>query len=99
MTPFELEQRRATRQMKVFEAARVIRAKLGGGIAVSERVEHVRVAALSAVAESRATMHALVVKGIATDREVQEFLDWGYDSVLEQVSGYGGAQVKEVGNG
>lgn len=99
MTPFEIEQRRAQRQLKCFQAAKLIQSRLGGKAGdTNERLEHVRIAALSAVAECRATMHALVVKGIATEREVQEFLDWGYDNLLDQLHG-AVRQVQEVGRG
>lgn len=92
MTPFEIEQRRTQRQMKAFQAARLIKERLGP-TTDAESLEHVRIAALSAVAECRAAMHALVTKGLASPREVQDYLDFGYDSILEQLAGIGGVKV------
>ena len=78
MTPFELNQRRIGRQQKCFQAALIIREKLGGSVGpIEERLEHVRVAALSSVAEARAVMHAVRLKGLISEREEQECLDWG----------------------
>lgn len=98
MTPFELNQRRIARQTKCFQAALIIREKLGGSTGpIEERLEHVRVAALGAVAESRAVMHALRLKGLLTEREEQDCLDWGYQNLLQQISAGQGAKVFEEG--
>lgn len=93
-------ERRVMRQQKCFQAAIIIREKLGGSSGpVEERMEHIRVAALGAVAEARSVMHALRVKGLITDREEQDALDWGYESLLAQLSAGQGAKVFEVGHG
>lgn len=93
-------ERRVMRQQKCFQAAIIIREKLGGSSGpVEERMEHIRVAALGAVAEARSVMHALRVKGIITEREEQDALDWGYESLLAQLSAGQGAKVFEAGHG
>lgn len=98
LTQFELNQRRLARQLKCFRAVTLIRDKLGGAIGpIEERLEHVRVATLGAVADSYACMHALRVKGIITEREEQEFLDWGYDALLARIEAGQGAKIFEEG--
>ena len=98
MTEFEKNQRRLARQQKCFQACVIIRDKLGGSVGpVEERLEHVRVAALGAVCEARAVMHALRVKKVISEREEQDFLDWGYQCVLEQITGGAGAKIFEEG--
>lgn len=98
MTPFELNQRRLARQQKCFYAGTIIREKLGGSIGpIEERLEHVRIAALGAVAESRAVMHALRLKGLISEREEQDCLDWGYQNLLEQVAAGQGSKIFEEG--
>lgn len=93
-------ERRVMRQQKCFQAAIIIREKLGGSSGpVEERMEHIRVAALGAVAEARSVMHALRVKGLITEREEQDALDWGYESLLAQLSAGQGAKVFEAGHG
>lgn len=98
MTLFELNQRRVLRQQMCFQAALLIREKLGGSAGpLEERMEHVRVAAIGAVAEARGVMHALRVKGLITEREEQDALDWGYTSLLQQIESGLGAKVFEGG--
>lgn len=101
MTPFELHQRRLMRQQKCFQSATLIREKLGGALGpIEERLEHVRVAALGAVAEARSVMHALRLKGLITEREEQDCLDWGYQSLLQQVAYGDSAKIfEESGHG
>lgn len=96
MTPFQLNERRLARQAMCFTAAVKIRDSLGGSAgSTEERLEHVRVAALGAVAESWSVMHALRAKGIITEREEQEFLDWGYAELLARISAGQAARVFE----
>jgi hypothetical protein len=93
-------ERRIARQQKCFQAGIIIREKLGGSAGpLEERMEHVRIAALGAVAEARAVMHALRVKGLITEREEQDYLDWGYDSLLAQLNAGQGAKIFEAGHG
>jgi hypothetical protein len=93
-------ERRIGRQQKCFQAATIIREKLGGSAgALEERMEHVRVAALGAVAEARAVMHILKAKGLINERDEQDALDWGYDSLLAQLSAGQGARIFEAGHG
>lgn len=103
MNQFELEQRRASRQLKVFEAGRLVRKIMGvpeprqGTDAM--KIEEVRQAALSALADARACMKALRVKGIISEEEEQDFLDYGYDSILQQLHAGRAAKVTEAGHG
>lgn len=96
----EFERRRIQRQQMCFQAGMLIRDKLGGSIGpIEERLEHVRIAALGAVAEARSVMHALIAKGLITEREREDFLDLGYQSLLAQISSGQGGKVFEAGNG
>lgn len=96
----EFDRRRIARQQLCFQAGVIIRDKLGGSLGpIEERLEHVRIAALGAVAESRAVMHALVAKGLITEREREDFLDLGYQSLLAQITNGQGAQVFDPGHG
>lgn len=103
MTEFELEQRRASRQLKCFSAGQLVRKIMGlpdprpGTDAA--RIEEVRQAALSGLAESRAALQALLAKGIITEEERQDFLDWGYDSILAQLHAGRASKVMEAGRG
>lgn len=101
MTPAEKNQRRLMRQQLCFHAAVKIREKLGGSTgAIEERLEHVRVAALGAVAESWAVFHALKAKKIISEAEEQEFLDWAYEELVRRVSGgQAGKIFEEAGHG
>lgn len=98
MNQFELNQRRLARQQKVFQAATLIREKLGGSLGpIEERLEHVRVAALGAVGDVRGLFQALKAKGIVNEREAQDFLDWGYEDLLRQITAGAGAKIFEEG--
>lgn len=103
MTPFELEQRRGARQMKCFSAAQLVRKIMGLSeprpFTDAARIEEVRQAALAAMAEARAAMRALKVKGHITEAEEQDFLDWGYDSILQQLHAGHARKVTEAGHG
>lgn len=80
------EERRKSRQMKAMVAGMTIAQRLGG-IDTREAVEHVRIAALGAVAECRAVWMFLKDRGLATEEQYQDYLDKGFDSVLAQVEG------------
>jgi len=96
----EFDRRRIVRQQMCFQAGLIIREKLGGSMGpIEERLEHVRIAALGAVAEARSVMHALVAKGLITEREREDFLDLGYQSLLAQISNGQGAKVFDPGHG
>lgn len=98
MTAFELAQRQMARSQLCFQAGVLIRDRLGGSIGpIEERLEHVRIAALSSVAEARAVMHALKLKGILTDAEEQDCLDFGYRNLLDQITAGLGAKIFEEG--
>jgi hypothetical protein len=78
--------RRKARQLKIVAAGMRIAERLGHqdpGEAVSE----IRIAALAAVAESRAVWAFLKDTGFATETQYQDYLDKGYDSVTAQVEG------------
>lgn len=87
--------RRHARQMKAVQAGMAI-ARQVGGLDVRESVEHVRIAALSSIAESRAVWAFLLERGIATEKQHQDYLDKGFDSVLAQIEGKA-AEVMVVG--
>ena len=96
----EFDRRRLARQQLCFQAGVIIRDKLGGSQGpLEERMEHIRIAALGAVAEARAVMHALVAKHLITEREREDFLDLGYQSLLAQISNGQGTKVFEPGHG
>lgn len=78
------EERRKSRQLKAVTAGMTI-AKQLGGLDTRESVEHVRIAALGAVAECRALWMFLKDKGLATEAQYQDYLDKGYDMLLAQV--------------
>lgn len=100
MSEFEKNERRKARQMKCFQAGMLIREKLGGSAGdTEERLEHVRVAALGAVAEAWAVMHVLRLKGVISEREEQAALDWGYDQLLARVSAGAAQHSLESGHG
>lgn len=98
---FDVQQRRAARQLKAFHAAMLIRKMMGWpdpkSHSLEARMEEVRIAALSAVAEGRACMRALETKGIVSSQEVQDHLDWGYESILAQISAGMANKVQEAG--
>lgn len=84
--PDNYEGRRKSRQMKAVAAGMII-ARQVGGLDTRECLEHVRIAALSAIAESRAMWAFLIERGMATEKQRQDYLDKGFDSVLAQVEG------------
>lgn len=90
------DQRRSARQVKVVMAGRQIN-KMLGPRSSRDAIEDIRVAALGAVAEARAVMFALRAKGFITEAEEQDFLDWGYASMLDQVSNAAGKIFVETG--
>lgn len=76
--------RRKARQMKAVSAGMLIADRLGPG---GQSVGEVRIAALGAIAEARAVWAFLIERGMATEAQRQDYLDKGYDSVLNQVQG------------
>lgn len=91
--------RRAARALKAVMAGRLIAERLGP-MTSSAKVEEVRIACLGAVAECRGIWDFLIARGIATEEQRQDFLDRGYDSVLEQVQGAASKIfVHDAGNG
>lgn len=86
MDHVQIEIRRRKRQQLLFNAAVLIRDKLGGSMGpIEERLEHVRVAALSATADAGAALFALRMKGIITAEEEQVALDASYQLLLEKI--------------
>lgn len=76
-------QRRALRQHKAVQAALLIEQKLGGN--GSRKVEDIRIAALSSIAEARSVWDFLVSKGLATAEQREDFLDKAFDDLLAQI--------------
>lgn len=90
------EGRRRARQLKAVMAAQTIAQRLGPGTA-KDRVEEIRIACLSAVAEARSVWDFLLSKRIATEAEHQDFLDRGFESVLAQVQGRAAEILTDAG--
>lgn len=78
--------RQRARQMKAVTAGMVIQRQIGM-MDTREAVEHVRIAALAAIAETRGMWRFLVERGLATEAQRQDYLDKGYDELLDQVNG------------
>lgn len=78
--------RRKARQLKCTVAGMHIQQRLGG-LDTRQQVEHVRIAALAAIAETRSLWTFLIERGLATEAMRQDYLDKGYDSLLAQVEG------------
>jgi hypothetical protein len=78
--------RRRNRQMKAVMAGMKIRERLGS-IDTRDSVEHVRIASLAAISETRALWRFMIERGFATEAQREDYLDKGYDEVLAQVEG------------
>jgi hypothetical protein len=78
--------RRKARQLKVVSAGMLIAERLGNQD-TRQAVSEIRIAALAAVAESRAVWAFLKDRGMVTEAQYQDYLDKGYDSVTAQVEG------------
>lgn len=78
------EMRRKARQMKLVSAGMLVARKCEG-LDTREAVEHVRIAAMAAIAECRGMWAFLVERGIATQGEREDYLDKGYELMLAQV--------------
>lgn len=81
------QERRRSRQMKAVMAGNLIRNKLGA-IDTRESVEHVRIAALGSLAETRGLWMFLIEKGLATEEDREDYLDKGYNTILAQIEGH-----------
>ena len=68
------------RAMIAFDIVRTIAQRAGAG-----SVEHVHIAAITAIADTRGLWAFLVAKGLATEAEHQTFLDRGYEDLRKQV--------------
>lgn len=79
-------ERQRARQMKAVQAGMTIQRQIGV-MDPHAAVEHVRIAALAAIAETRGMWRFLVERGIATEAQRQDYLDKGYDELLDQVNG------------
>lgn len=78
--------RQRARQIKAVTAGMTIQRQIGL-MDTRDAVEHVRIAALAAIAETRGMWRFLVERGLATEAERQDYLDAGYDELLDQVNG------------
>jgi hypothetical protein len=79
-------ERQRARQLKAVTAGMTIQRQIGL-MDTRDSVEHVRIAALAAIAETRGMWRFLVERGLATEAQRQDYLDKGYDDLLEQVNG------------
>ena len=68
------------RAMIAFDIVRQIQERTG-----ASSVEHVHIAAITAIADTRGLWAFLVAKGLATEAEHQAFLDRGYEDLRAQV--------------
>jgi hypothetical protein len=91
-------ERARRRQMWAVEAGMTIQRQIGV-MDARDAVEHVRIAALAALAETRGMWQFLIDKGLATEAERQDYLDSGYKSVLAQVTGRAGEIYVEGSSG
>jgi hypothetical protein len=78
------DERRRTRQFKAVQAGQLIRQRLGA-LDTRDSVEHVRIASLAAIAETRALWRFLLESGLATEAQREDYLDKGYQEILAQV--------------
>jgi hypothetical protein len=90
----ELERRKA-RQMKAVVAAMKI-AQMQGGLDVTENMQHIRIAALGSLAETRGLWQFLIDRGMATEKQRQDYLDKGYDQMLAQIDSAAGAVMLQT---
>lgn len=81
-----MSDRRRARQLKAVMAGQLIQSRLGA-IDTREAVEHVRIASLAAIAETRALWRFMIERGLATDAQREDYLDAGYTEVLDQIQG------------
>lgn len=88
-------ERRKARQMKAVVAAMKIK-DMQGGFDVGQNMDHVRIAALGAVAECRGLWAFLIARGMATEKQRQDFLDKGYDEMLAQIDAVAGAVMLQT---
>ena len=78
--------RQRERQIKAVQAGMTIQRQIGA-MDTRDAVEHVRIAALAAIAETRGMWRFLIERGFATEAERQDYLDKGYNDLLDQVNG------------
>lgn len=93
----DLERRKA-RQMKAVIAAAKVK-DMQGGLDVDQNMDHVRIAALGAVAECRGLWAFLIARGLATEKQRQDFLDRGYDDMLAQIDSAASAVLLDTSRG
>jgi hypothetical protein len=80
------DERKKVRQMHLAGAAITLRERFRG-LPGSDPMFELLVVALGAEAGNRALMHALLAKGLITERERQDFLDAGTRDLCDQVHG------------
>ena len=89
------QDRQMRRALMLFDILNTITARTGTG-----SVEHVHLAALTAIADTRALWRFMLDKGLATDAQHQDYLDRGYEELRAQVEREASKiYVAEGGNG
>lgn len=74
------EERQRKRALMAFDIVSRIVERAG-----TTSVEHVHIAALTAIAENRGLWRFLLDKGLATEAQHQDYLDRGYEDLRAQV--------------
>lgn len=88
--------RQKARALMAFGILEAINSRTKGAGAV----EHVHIAALTAIAENRALWLFLIDKGLATEEQRQDYLDRGYKQLRDQVEQKASSiYIAEAGNG
>jgi hypothetical protein len=89
------EERSKRRALMAFEILQRIVERAGTG-----SVEHVHIAALTAIADTRGLWRFLLDRGFATEAQHQDYLDRGYQELREQVESHASKiYVAEGGRG
>jgi hypothetical protein len=93
------DDRKRARQLQLATAAMTLKERFKG-LPGSDPLFELLTVALGAEAATRGVMHALVAKGLITERERQDFLDAGVRDLCDQVHSQGQKiDVVEAGHG
>ena len=89
------DERQKKRAMMAFQILTDIVRRTG-----TSSVEHVHIAALASIAETRSLWLYLIDRGLANEAQHQDYLDRGYEDLRRQVeSAAGKIYVESAGNG
>lgn len=93
-------ERRRARQQRVAVAGMTLARRLAT-LDTRQAVDEVRIGLIAAIAETRAMWRFMIERGLATDAEREDYLDKGYQEVLDQIEGKAGEIFVEgqVGRG